>query len=191
MSRSCSVFSPDFVKKYAGKVLMMPGPAWYAGAIFNNPQSLKSPPDSSASPRRCRGRARQAVTGNVGGGTWLVSSHSKNLKAAEHFVEFVTTADDYQVDRRARLPGLRTGRDKWIAKQESSGYFATDHAAGGRPLRSQVWDGWGSRQLQPGGDLGQDGHPGDHRRSSRIGRSAADLADGDREPGQGQRIQGQ
>src|SRR6478609_9727523 len=38
-----SVFTPEFVKSYAGKVLMMPGPAWYAGAIFNNPQSLNVP----------------------------------------------------------------------------------------------------------------------------------------------------
>ncbi|MBK0850067.1 carbohydrate ABC transporter substrate-binding protein, partial [Escherichia coli O25b:H4-ST131] len=28
-----SVFSADFVKKYQGKVLGMPGPVWYTGAI--------------------------------------------------------------------------------------------------------------------------------------------------------------
>ena len=30
--------------------------------------------------------SRQAVTGDVGGGTWFISSHSKNLAAAEKFV---------------------------------------------------------------------------------------------------------
>ena len=38
-----SVFTPEFLKTYTGKVLMMPGPAWYSGAIFNNPESLKVP----------------------------------------------------------------------------------------------------------------------------------------------------
>ena len=42
-SPNVSVFTPEFVQKYTGKVLMMPGPAWYAGAIFNNPQSLNVP----------------------------------------------------------------------------------------------------------------------------------------------------
>ena len=39
-----SVFSPDFVKKYTGKVLMMPGPAWFAGAVFNSKTALNVPP---------------------------------------------------------------------------------------------------------------------------------------------------
>jgi ABC-type glycerol-3-phosphate transport system substrate-binding protein len=38
-----SVFSPDFAKKYAGKVLMMPGPAWFAGAVFNSKTALNVP----------------------------------------------------------------------------------------------------------------------------------------------------
>ena len=32
-----SVFSAEFVAKYADKLVAMPGPAWYTGAIFQNP----------------------------------------------------------------------------------------------------------------------------------------------------------
>ncbi|WP_432936903.1 ABC transporter substrate-binding protein [Kribbella sp. CA-253562] len=138
-----SVFTPEFVKKYSGKVLMMPGPAWYAGAIFNNPQSLNVPAGQLgvAAPLPWKGDD-QAVTGNVGGGTWFVSSHSKNLAAAQKFVQFVTTADDYQVNVAPGYPAYAPAADKWVAKQESSKYFATSL----KPVAtaaSQVWDGWG------------------------------------------------
>ncbi|TDX03551.1 ABC transporter substrate-binding protein [Kribbella sp. VKM Ac-2566] len=138
-----SVFTPEFVKKYSGKVLMMPGPAWYAGAIFNNPQSLNVPAGQLgiAAPLPWKGDDKP-VTGNVGGGTWFVSSHSKNLAAAEKFVQFVTTADDYQVSVAPGYPAYAPAAEKWVAKQESSKYFATSL----QPVvtaASQVWDGWG------------------------------------------------
>ncbi|MET8008177.1 ABC transporter substrate-binding protein [Nonomuraea glycinis] len=138
-----SVFTPEFVKKYSGKVLLMPGPAWYAGAIFNNPQSLKVPAGQLgvAAPPAWQGDS--AVTGNVGGGTWFISSHSKNLKAAEKFLEFVTTADDYQVNLAPGYPAYAPAADKWIKKQESSGYYATDLQALIK-AGSQIWSGWGS-----------------------------------------------
>jgi multiple sugar transport system substrate-binding protein len=138
-----SVFTPEFVKKYSGKVLVMPGPAWYAGAIFNNPQSLNVPKGQLgvAAPPAWQGDA--AVTGNVGGGTWFISSHSKNLKAAAKFAEFVTTADDYQVNLAPGYPAFAAASDKWVKKQESSGYYATDL----QPIikaGTEIWDGWGS-----------------------------------------------
>ncbi|MFI5894479.1 ABC transporter substrate-binding protein [Actinoplanes sp. NPDC051513] len=138
-----SVFTPEFVKKYSGKVLMMPGPAWYAGAIFNNPQSLNVPKGQLgvAAPPAWQGDT--AVTGNVGGGTWFISSHAKNLKAAAKFAEFVTTADDYQVNLAPGYPAFAAAADKWVKKQESSGYYATDL----QPIikaGTEIWDGWGS-----------------------------------------------
>jgi ABC-type glycerol-3-phosphate transport system substrate-binding protein len=138
-----SVFTPEFVKKYSGKVLMTPGPAWYAGAIFNNPQSLNVPKGQLGVAAPPAWGSDTAVTGNVGGGTWFVSSHSANLKAAEKFVEFVTTADDYQVNLAPGYPAFAAAADKWIKKQESSGYYATDL----QPVikaGTEIWDGWGS-----------------------------------------------
>jgi len=138
-----SVFTPAFVKNYSGKILMMPGPAWYAGAIFNNPQSLNVPAGQLgvAAPLPWKGDDK-AVTGNVGGGTWFISSHSKNLKAAEKLAQFVTTADDYQVALAPGYPAYAPAAKKWVSKQESSKYYATSL----QPVvsaASQVWDKWG------------------------------------------------
>ena len=141
-----SVFSPDFVKKFSGKVLMMPGPAWFAGAIFNSKTALNVPSGQLGVAAPLSWGDGPAVTGNVGGGTWFVSSHSHNLAAAEKFVQFVTTADDYQVELAPGYPAYTSAATKWLAKQSDSGYYATSLA----PLQaaaSQVWSGWGSPEF--------------------------------------------
>ncbi|MFI1993462.1 ABC transporter substrate-binding protein [Actinoplanes sp. NPDC020271] len=138
-----SVFTPEFVQKYSGKVLTMPGPAWYAGAIFNNPQSLNVPKGQLGVAAPPAWQGEQAVTGNVGGGTWFVSSHSKNLKAAESFVRFVTTADQYQVEVAPGYPAYAPAAEKWVQKQQTSGYYASDLQAVAEAGTS-IWDGWGS-----------------------------------------------
>jgi multiple sugar transport system substrate-binding protein len=141
-----SVFTPEFVKQYTGKVLMMPGPAWYAGAIFNNPQSLNVPAGHLGVAAPLAWKGESAVTGDVGGGTWFISSHSKNLKAAEKFAQWVTTEDGYQVDLAPGYPAYASAGKNWIAKQESGGYYATSL----QPIitaGTQIWSGWGSGQF--------------------------------------------
>jgi ABC-type glycerol-3-phosphate transport system substrate-binding protein len=138
-----SVFTPEFVQKYSGKVLLMPGPAWYAGAIFNNPESLNVPAGRLGVGAPPAWQGEEAVTGNVGGGTWFVSSHSKNLKGAETFVRFATTADEYQVAVAPGYPAFAAASEKWVKKQESSGYYATDLQAVVK-AGTQIWPGWGS-----------------------------------------------
>ncbi|MFI5843058.1 ABC transporter substrate-binding protein [Catenuloplanes sp. NPDC051500] len=138
-----SVFTPEFVQKYSGKVLTMPGPAWYAGAIFNNPESLNVPAGQLGVAAPPAWQGEEAVTGNVGGGTWFVSSHSKNLKAAESFIRFATTADAYQVEVAPGYPAFAPAAEKWVKKQESSGYYATDLGAV-VTVGTLIWPGWGS-----------------------------------------------
>ncbi|MEJ5867201.1 ABC transporter substrate-binding protein [Pseudokineococcus sp. 5B2Z-1] len=138
-----SVFSPEFVQQYSGKVVMMPGPAWFAGAIFDNPDSLAVPPGQIGVAPPLPWGDEDAVTGNVGGGTWFVSSHSRNLEAATQFVEFVTTADDYQVEQAPGYPAYAPAADKWVSGQEDSGYYASD-LAGLTEAAPLVWSGWGA-----------------------------------------------
>lgn len=140
---SLSVFTPEFVQKYAGKVLMMPGPVWYAGAIFNNPQSLNVPAGQLGVAAPLAWKGENAVTGDVGGATWFISSHSKNLKAAEKFVQWVTTADGYQVQLAPGYPAYASAAAAWIKKQESAGYYATSLQAV-IDAGSQIWSGWGA-----------------------------------------------
>ncbi|WP_086863370.1 ABC transporter substrate-binding protein, partial [Amycolatopsis lexingtonensis] len=90
-----SVFSSDFDKNSGHKILMLPGPSWFGGSIFQ--ESLKTPKGqiSVAPMPQWAGETAPSV-GNVGGGTWLLSAHSANLKDATDFLTWVTTAPDYQ-----------------------------------------------------------------------------------------------
>jgi ABC-type glycerol-3-phosphate transport system substrate-binding protein len=138
-----SVFTPDFVKQASGKVLLMPGPAWYAGAIFNNKTALNLPSGQLGVAPPLSWSGGEAVTGDVGGGTWFISSHSQNSALAAKFAEFVTTADDYQVKLAPGYPAYAPAAQKWITSQEASGYYATDLSAL-TSAGSKIWSGWGS-----------------------------------------------
>jgi multiple sugar transport system substrate-binding protein len=149
-----SVFTPEFVKNYAGKVLMMPGPAWYTGAIFGNAQSLNAAKGTIGVATPLSWGDEKAVTGNVGGATWFISSHSKNLAAASKFVQWVTTNDAYQVDLAPGYPAYAPAATKWLAKQQSSGFFATDLSAISTAA-AEVWPGWGSGLIDQQGIWGK------------------------------------
>jgi len=141
-----SVFAPQFVQQYAGKVLMMPGPAWFAGSILQSKTSLNVPARQMAVATPLAWGNENPVTGNVGGGTWFISSHSTNLKAAQEFVKFVSTSDAYQVDLAPGYPAYSSAAQKWVAKQEAGNYFVGDLSSL-TTAASQVWPGWGAPQF--------------------------------------------
>ncbi|MFI2363023.1 ABC transporter substrate-binding protein [Promicromonospora sp. NPDC019610] len=138
-----SVFDAEFVQKYTGKVLMLPGPVWFSGALFQNADSLDAPEGTIGAGLPLAWEGEDPVTGNVGGGTWFISQHSKNLEAAKTFLEFVTSADEYQVDLAPGLPAYASAADQWLKNQAESGYFAGDFATNVTTASGQVWDGWG------------------------------------------------
>jgi ABC-type glycerol-3-phosphate transport system substrate-binding protein len=138
-----SVFSPAFLKAYTGKVLAMPGPAWYSGAIFDSKTSLNVPAGQIGAAAPLAWGSSKPVTGDVGGGTWFISSHSANLSASETFLKFVATSDAYQADLAPGLPAYAPAAKSWIAKQVASNYFVDDLSAV-TTSTSQIWSGWGS-----------------------------------------------
>jgi multiple sugar transport system substrate-binding protein len=138
-----SVFGAPFIKKYTGKVLMLPGPVWYSGALFQNAKSLNSAPGTIDPGLPLSWSGDTPAAGNVGGGTWFVSSHSKNLAADKTFMEFVTSADDYQVDLAPGLPAYKSAGDKWLAKQATSNFFTPDFTSNISTAAGEVWTGWG------------------------------------------------
>ena len=74
-----SVFTPDFAKKYGGandKVLMMPGPSWYAQAVFQAALHIPAGQITAAMPLQWKNET-PITTGQVGGGPWIVSRHSR------------------------------------------------------------------------------------------------------------------
>jgi ABC-type glycerol-3-phosphate transport system substrate-binding protein len=141
-----SVFSSDFGKNYADKILMMPGPAWYGGSIFQEAFKVPAGQVAVAPMPQWSGDSNPSV-GNVGGGTWLLSAHSANLKAATDFLTWVTTSDDYQGKLSPGYPAYGPAAKTWLAKQASSGYYANDIAAPLQAAAGQVWPGWGYGQF--------------------------------------------
>ncbi len=138
-----SVFSADFVQKNQGKVLGMPGPVWFTGALFQNPDSLNVPAGQLGAGTPLHWEGEEIGTGNVGGGTWIASSHTKNLEAVKTFMEFVTSSNEYQVELAGGYPAYAEAAEQWIAKQASDGYFVGDFEQTVVDAASQVWSGWG------------------------------------------------
>jgi ABC-type glycerol-3-phosphate transport system substrate-binding protein len=141
-----SVFSSDFDKNQAGKILLLPGPAWFGGALFQDTFKTPAGQIAAAPMPQWAGDPNPAV-GNVGGGTWLLSAHSAHLKAATDFLTWVTTANDYQGKVSPGYPAYAPAARTWLARQTSSGYYANDIAAPLQAAAGQVWPGWGYGQF--------------------------------------------
>ena len=139
-----SVFSTSFDKNEKGKVLMLPGPAWFSGAVFDSTSGLNTPKGqlAAAAIPQWPGSAT-ASTGNVGGGTWLLSAHTAHLKEAADFITWVTTNNAYQADLAPGYPAYTPAAKAWLAHQASSGYFASDPSPVLEQAAGQVWSGWG------------------------------------------------
>ena len=121
----------------------MPGPVWFTGALFQNPDSLNVPAGQIGAGAPLHWEGEEIVTGNVGGGTWFASSHTKNLDAVKTLMEFVTSSDEYQVELTGGYPAYADAAEKWIAKQANGGYFVGDFEQTVVDAASQVWSGWG------------------------------------------------
>jgi multiple sugar transport system substrate-binding protein len=133
-----SVFSSDFDKNEPDKILAMPGPAWYGGALFQGTFKTPAGQIAVAPMPQWAGDASPSV-GNVGGGTWLLSAHSKNLKAGTDFLTWVTTSADYQGKVAPGYPAFGAAAKTWLAGQAASGYYAGDIAGPLTAAADQIW----------------------------------------------------
>ncbi|MHC5906742.1 ABC transporter substrate-binding protein [Streptomyces sp. S6] len=139
------VFSTDFGKNRADKILMMPGPAWYGGAVFKDTLKIPAGRIAVAPIPQWKGETSPS-TGNVGGGTWLLSQHSAHLKAATDFLTWVTTDSAYQGKVAPGFPAYAPAAETWLKGQGASGYYASDLSAL-KNASTQVWPDWGSGQF--------------------------------------------
>ncbi|NIY69408.1 solute-binding lipoprotein [Streptomyces malaysiensis] len=139
------VFSTDFGKNKADKVLMMPGPSWFGGALFKDTFKTRTKQIGAAPIPQWSGETSPS-TGNVGGGTWLLSQHSAHLKAATDFLTWVTTDNTYQSEVPPGFPAYAPAAEGWLKHQNDSGYYAGDIGVL-KDASTQVWSGWGSGQF--------------------------------------------
>ncbi len=141
-----SVFGSAFVAK-ADHLVAIPGPAWYSGALFQNPGGVNAKPGTwSAAPPLYWANGNK-VTGNVGGGVWYASSHTTNPEAVKTFLEFVVSNE--KTAGTGGLPAYKAAADKWLAAQASSGFYVGDFPAAISAAAGSVWNGWGYPNFSP------------------------------------------
>lgn len=141
-----SVFGAAFVEK-ADKLVAIPGPAWYSGALFQNPSGVNAKPGDWVAAPPLTWENGDKVTGNVGGGVWYASSHTDNPEAVKTFLEYVITNEE--TAGTGGLPAYAEAADKWLEKQASSGFYAGDFKAAISSAASSVWSGWGYPNFSP------------------------------------------
>ena len=137
-----NVFSATFPKTYAGKVLMMVGPAWYGGAIFDSTSGLNSAKGTieAVAPLTWAGN-KTTTTGDVGGGLWIMSSHSANPQAVAQVLVGLATSTVSQ-NLSQGYPGYVPAAGPWIAKQDASGYYVKPLAPVFAKAATEIWTGW-------------------------------------------------
>ncbi|MFJ6729203.1 ABC transporter substrate-binding protein [Streptomyces sp. NPDC091281] len=138
-------FSQGFAKDSGDKVLMAYGPSWYGQYLFKAAFKAPAKQIAAAPPLTWQGESTVA-TGNVGGGVWMVSSHSANLKASTDLVTWLTTSDENQAGAPT-YPAYTKAADAWLANPANSGYFAGDVGPAFREAADAVWTGWSNTRF--------------------------------------------
>jgi ABC-type glycerol-3-phosphate transport system substrate-binding protein len=137
-----SIFTPAFAQKYGGdtdKILLMPGPTWYAKDVFDG--TLKVPAGEITTAMPLRWNREPLTTGQVGGGPWIVSRHTKNVGAAIDFVKFVTTTNKAK-NVAPGYPSYGPAADFWLAKLNKDPYFAAPPGPAMKAAAGLIWKGW-------------------------------------------------
>jgi multiple sugar transport system substrate-binding protein len=124
---------------------MLIGPSWFGQYILDAALKVPAGQIAAADPLKWASDS-QTYTGDVGGGTWFISSHSKNLKAAREFVQFVTTSNDVQASAPT-YPAYVPAAKAWLANPANTKYFATDVAPAFTTAATEVWPGWSASGL--------------------------------------------
>jgi ABC-type glycerol-3-phosphate transport system substrate-binding protein len=134
-----SVFGTTFPAAHGDKTLALVGPSWYGQYVFNS--ALKIPAGQVAAANPLSWKGESAATGNVGGGVWYISSHSKNLAAGSALVNWLTTSNANQAGAPT-YPAYAAAAKAWLANPANSSYFAGDVSGPFTKAAGEVWSGW-------------------------------------------------
>jgi ABC-type glycerol-3-phosphate transport system substrate-binding protein len=138
-------FSQGFSKASGNNVLMAYGPSWYGQYLFNSAFKVPAGQIAAAAPLTWPGETTP-TTGNVGGGVWMVSSHSANLKASTDLVTWLTTSNDNQA-AAPTYPAYAPAAKAWLANPDNQKYFATDVSSVFEQAANEVWTGWSNTKF--------------------------------------------
>jgi ABC-type glycerol-3-phosphate transport system substrate-binding protein len=127
------------------KVLMAVGPSWYGQYVFNSAFKTPAKEIAAAPPLKWGGQSA-TYTGNVGGGIWMISSHSTNIKAATALAEWLTTSTS-NLEDAPTYPAYAPGAKAWLANPANKDYFADDVTQVFIDAANEVWTGWSNTKF--------------------------------------------
>ena len=131
--------------KTAQHMVMDVGAIWQGTAIYPDSSGSNGPGTKvmAAYPTPVATNGAH-VTGAIGGGLWMVTSHTKQPKAAAALVQYMVTSAKIQSDPSVTqgLPAYKPDQDKWLASL--NGVFAnpTETKAAIKQAAASIWSGW-------------------------------------------------
>jgi len=131
--------------KTAQHMVMDIGAIWQGGAIYPSGSGSEGPGTNvmEAYPPPVATNGAH-VTGSIGGGLWMVTSHSKQPKAAAALVQYMVTSPKIQANPKITqgLPAYAPDQDAWLTSLD--GVFANPKAteAAIKQAAGEIWTGW-------------------------------------------------
>ena len=131
--------------KTAEHMVMDIGAIWQGGAIYPSGSSSEGPGTNvmEAYPPPVATNGAH-VTGSIGGGLWMVSSHTTQPQAAAALVQYMDTSPDIQSNPAVTegLPAYAPDQDAWLKSLD--GVFANPSAteAAIKTAAGEIWTGW-------------------------------------------------
>ena len=139
-------FTAAWVKDNTAMHMVMDiGAIWQGGAIYPTGSSSNGPGtnvmEAYPPPAATNGAH---VTGSIGGGLWMVTSHTTQPKAAAALVQFMDTSPKIQENPAITqgLPAYAPDQDAWL--KSLNGVFANPTAteAAIKQAAGEIWTGW-------------------------------------------------
>ena len=123
-------FDPGFAKEaQAGKLLMLPAASWFGEYMFKPETGFHYPEGAlAAAPMPLWDGEDTNWSGAQGGGIYVVSQHSANLKRAVEVAQFAATDSGYQTSSPA-FPAYKPAAKAWLEKISSDPFYAEDPSA--------------------------------------------------------------
>ena len=131
--------------KTAQHMVMDVGAIWQGTAIYPDSSGSNGPGTKVMAAYPTPAATNGAhVTGSIGGGLWMVMSHTKQPKAAAALVQYMATSAKIQSNPSITqgLPAYKPDQDKWLASL--NGVFAnpTETTAAIKQAAASIWSGW-------------------------------------------------
>jgi len=125
------------------KLVMDVGALWEGTVVFQNGAANGVPNQTIVAYPAPTSVGGQSITGDLGGGLWLVAKHSRQPKAAAQFAQYMATSPVIQkVGVDAGLPQYVPDQAAYLSSLGTTFADPSVTEATWKQAAAQVWDGW-------------------------------------------------